>query len=85
MAVLREDHVLESAGHGIDRRHDLVAVRHGESSTGAEVVLDIDYGEDIVGFRGVGSLHSQPRSAAVVFPEVSRPAGMFGDQGTIIG
>ena len=41
MPILGEHDVLEAPGEPIDERHDLVPVRHGQATAGAEVVLNV--------------------------------------------
>src|SRR6185369_8245625 len=40
----------------VERRHDFIAMRHGESSAGAEVVLYIDYQESLFRLSHILSL-----------------------------
>ena len=47
MPVLGEHNVLEAARELIDQRHDLIARWHGKVSAGTDVVLNIDYDQDI--------------------------------------
>lgn len=49
--VLSEDHVIEFLREGVDRRDDLIAAGYFKGATGAEVVLNIDDEQSIVGLR----------------------------------
>lgn len=43
--VLRGDDVVETPGELVDEGNDLIAARHGECATGAEVDLQVDEDE----------------------------------------
>jgi hypothetical protein len=47
MPVLGEHNVPEAARELIDERHDLIARRDGKASTGTEIILNIDYDQDV--------------------------------------
>src|SRR5262249_51350548 len=47
MPILRQHHVLETAGQMIDQRHDLVAARHRQPAARAEIVLHVDHHKDV--------------------------------------
>jgi len=49
MPVLRENDVLEEWRNAMDRGNDLVAMRNGQRSTRAEVILHINNDENVVG------------------------------------
>src|SRR5579863_7584792 len=50
MPVLSQHHVTEQPAETIDGRYHLVAARHHEGAAGTEIVLHVDYQEEI----GVG-------------------------------
>ena len=47
MPILREHDVAEVFREPVDERYDFIALRYGKGAAGTEVVLHIDYEEDV--------------------------------------
>ena len=47
MPILREHDVAEVFRDPVDERYDFIALRYGKCAAGTEVVLHIDYNEDV--------------------------------------
>src|SRR5438067_206811 len=47
MPILREHDVAEVFREPVDDRYDFIALRHSKCAAGTEVVLHIDYNEDV--------------------------------------
>ena len=50
MPILRQYHGLKLRHQRIDLRDDRIALRHGQSATGAEIILHIDDDQGVMGW-----------------------------------
>ena len=72
MPVLRQDNMFEAPGKPVDWRNDFAATRHGKKAAGAEIVLDVDDNNDIVGIDREVFRHGFLAAAPVPGLSVSR-------------